>query len=126
MTPILIFVFLSILSVSVAQEDRAHGLPNEPPTAISPEAYTFFHPDGLQPAASTNPCDSSNCSTLPLAATVQSSKTTATSGLGSGAIAGISVGFLFVCLIGMGVYHVMIRRRSNLRRANPEQQLETA
>ncbi|KAI3461435.1 hypothetical protein Pfo_018098 [Paulownia fortunei] len=127
MAPLLIFVILTFLSVSRA-EDRAHGLANESPMAISPEAYAFFHPNAQQPSTN-NPCDSSNCSSLPLAASVQStpahkSAATGSRGLGAGGIAGISLSFLFVCLIGMGAYYVMIKRRANLQRANPEQLAE--
>ncbi|KAL2239821.1 uncharacterized protein LOC105170714 [Sesamum indicum] len=126
MAPLLIFAFLSFLSITRA-EDRAHGLANQSPMAISPDAYSFFHPNALQPSAA-NPCVSSSCSTMPLAATVKStpaqqSAPTRSRGLGAGGIAGISLSFLFVCLVGMGVYYVSIKRRANLERAaNPEQQ----
>lgn len=132
MAPLPALALISFLSLSscIAEgvaEDRAHGLSSEPPVAVSPEAFTFFHPDAKQPSA-TNPCDSSHCSTLPLAATVKSapaheSQSPASDGhgLGAGGIAGISLSFLFVALSGMGVYHVMNRRKANLERAKPEQ-----
>ncbi|KAH6814636.1 hypothetical protein C2S51_023654 [Perilla frutescens var. frutescens] len=129
MAPLLIFALLSFLSFSVA-EDRAHGLTSEGPVAISPEAYAFFNPKVQQPST-TKPCESSHCSTLPLAATVQSapahesqSPTTGGHKLGAGGIAGISLSFLFVALIGMGAYYVIIKRKANLEKAKPEQPLE--
>ncbi|PIN12197.1 hypothetical protein CDL12_15194 [Handroanthus impetiginosus] len=130
MAALLVFAILSILSISRA-EDRAHGLTNETPIAISPQAYAFFHPNALPPTT-TKPCDSSTkCSTLPLAAvaTVQStpahestSTTTGDRRVGAGAIAGISLSFVLVCIVGMGVYYVIIKRRANFRKANQEQQ----
>ncbi|KAL0390520.1 UNVERIFIED_CONTAM: hypothetical protein Scaly_0409100 [Sesamum calycinum] len=126
MAPLLIFAILSFLSITRA-EDRPHGLANQSPMAVSPDAYAFFHPNVLQPSTA-NPCVSSSCSTMPLAATVKStpaqqSTPTGSRGLGAGGIAGISLSLLFVCLVGMGVYYVMIKRRANLQKAaNPEQQ----
>ncbi|PIN26720.1 hypothetical protein CDL12_00530 [Handroanthus impetiginosus] len=130
MAALLIFATLFILSISRA-EDRAHGLSNETPMAISPQAYAFFHPNALPPTT-TKPCDSSTkCSTLPLAAaaTVQSTSahesTTTTRGgrrLGAGGIAGICLSFVSVCFVGMGVYYVIIKRRANFKGADQEKQ----
>ncbi|KAL0436896.1 UNVERIFIED_CONTAM: hypothetical protein Sradi_0397500 [Sesamum radiatum] len=120
MAPLLIFAILSFLFITRA-EDRPHGLANQSPMAVSPDAYAFFHPNALQPSTA-------NPSTMPLAATVKStpaqqSAPTRSRGLGAGGIAGISLSFLFVCLVGMGVYYVMIKRRANLQKAaNLEQQ----
>ncbi|KAG8371326.1 hypothetical protein BUALT_Bualt13G0076100 [Buddleja alternifolia] len=100
MSALLIFTVLSILSVTNA-EDRAHGLANESPIAISPQAYAFFHPNALQPSAN-NPCGSSNCSSLPLAATMQATpaSTSGSRGLGAGSIAGISLVLFLHALLG--------------------------
>ncbi|KAL7085011.1 hypothetical protein ACP275_14G256600 [Erythranthe tilingii] len=126
MASLVIFIILStFISLSTA-EDRIHGVANEGPIAISPEAYAFFHPNTLQPTAN-NP-------SLPLAAatTVQSAPAhrsaaaaaaTGGRGIGAGGVAGISVSFLFVCLAGIGVYYVMVKRRVNLQKANPEQKV---
>lgn len=126
MAPLLILALLSFASVSIA-EDRAHGLDSVSPVVVSPQAYAFFNPNALQPTTS-KPCDSSHCSTLPLAATVQSapaheskSPSTGSHKLGAGGIAGISLSFLFVALVGMGVYHVVTKRKANLERAKPEE-----
>ncbi|KAL1544139.1 hypothetical protein AAHA92_21031 [Salvia divinorum] len=117
MAPLMVLAFISFLSLSTNAEDRAHGLSSEKPVAVSPEAFTFFQPDG----SGTNPCDSSHCSTLPLAATVKpQSPTKGGHGLGAGGIAGISLSFLLVALAGMGVYYVMNKRKANLDRAKPQ------
>lgn len=117
MAPLLLFMLIPFLSLSRA-DDRAHGLSSEPPVAVSPEAFAFFHPGAKQP------------STLPLAATVksapahesQSPATTSSSHkIGAGGIAGISLSFLFVALVGMGVFY---KRRAYLKRAKPEQHVE--
>ncbi|EYU36191.1 hypothetical protein MIMGU_mgv1a016347mg [Erythranthe guttata] len=125
MASLVIFIILSTLISLSTAEDRVHGVANEGPIAISPEAYAFFHPNTLQPVAN-NP-------SLPLAAaTVQSAPAhqsaaaaTATGGrgIGAGGVAGISVSFLFVCLAGIGVYYVMVKRRVNMQKANPEQKV---
>lgn len=123
MAPLLAMALISFLSLSTNAEDRAHGLSSEPPVAVTPKAFTFFHPDGSR----TNPCDSSHCSTLPQAATVKpQSPTKGSHGLGAGGIASISLSFLLVALAvaGMGVYHVMNKRKANLGRAKPQKLTE--
>ncbi|KAI3450562.1 hypothetical protein Pfo_007227 [Paulownia fortunei] len=128
MATLLIFAILSFLSVTRA-EDRAHGLDNESPTALSPAAYAFFHPNTQQPSTN-NLCGSSDCSSLPLAAsTVQStpaheSTSTGGRGLAAAGIVGIPLAFIFACLITAGVYYVVIKRQTNSRRANHQQQAE--
>ncbi|KAG8371330.1 hypothetical protein BUALT_Bualt13G0076500 [Buddleja alternifolia] len=116
MSALLIFTVLSILSVT-----RAQGLPNENPITMSPEAYAFFHPNALQPS-DNNPCGSSDCSSLPLAATMLATpaSTSGSRGLGAGSIAGISLVFVSACLIGMEIYYVLIKQ-ANMRKANPEE-----
>ncbi|CAI9778419.1 unnamed protein product [Fraxinus pennsylvanica] len=125
-----LLLLFTILSLSITRaEDRAHGLINESPTAISLEAYAFFNPDTQQPDTN-NPCDSPDCSSLPLAAMVVQStpahESSSTGGnlLGAGGIAGIPFALVFGCLIAMGIYYVVIKRYSNLHRATPIQQPE--
>ncbi|KAG8387681.1 hypothetical protein BUALT_Bualt02G0046600 [Buddleja alternifolia] len=127
MALLLIFTILSFLSITRAQ-DRGHGLDNESPIALSPQAYTFFHPDTVQPSTNS-PYDSSDCRSLPIAATVQStpaheSASTGRKGLGAGGIVGIPLGFVFACLVGVGAYYVVIKRKANFRRANVEQKAD--
>ncbi|KAL2485695.1 hypothetical protein Adt_30451 [Abeliophyllum distichum] len=121
---LLLVTILSLLSTTRAK-DRVHGLSHESPMAISPEAYSFFNPDTQQPNPNIS-CDSSDCSSLPMAATVESTpehESVSTGGiqLGAGGIAGIPFAFVFACLIAMGIYYVVIKRQSNLRRATPDQ-----
>ncbi|KAL2507522.1 hypothetical protein Fot_31169 [Forsythia ovata] len=124
MALLLLVTILSLLS-STRAEDRVHGLSHESPVAISPEAYSFFHPDTQQPNPNI-PCDSSDCSSLHLAATVESTpehESVSTGGiqLGAGGIAGIPFALVFACLIAMGIYYIVVKRQSNLRRATPAQ-----
>ncbi|KAG6432819.1 hypothetical protein SASPL_104406 [Salvia splendens] len=116
MAPLLALALISFLSLSTNAEDRAHGLSSEPPVAVTPKAFTFFHP-----------CDSSHCSTLPQAATVKpQSPTKGSHRLGAGGIASISLSFLLVALAvaGMGVYYVINKRKANLDRAKPQKLTE--
>ncbi|GFP84222.1 hypothetical protein PHJA_000565900 [Phtheirospermum japonicum] len=128
MAHLLTFTILSILYVTSA-DNRAHGLGHESPLALSPSAYTFFHPVDTQPPSTNSLCVSSDCSSsLSLAAAVQSSSPaheTASSGnrgLAAGGIVGIPLVFIFACLTTAGVYYVAIKRRANSRRANPDHQ----
>ncbi|CAI9761516.1 unnamed protein product [Fraxinus pennsylvanica] len=109
MATLLLFTILSLLFITQA-EDRVHGLINESPTAAtSPEAYAFFDAD-MQRPNTKNPCDSSDCSSLPLAATVVQSarahESTSTGGnlLGANGVAGIPFAFAFACLVSTGIY----------------------
>lgn len=115
-----IILTLFFFTTSGAQDRAPHGLDHESLTALSPSAYDFFHPNAQLTVQ--NPCEESNCSPLPLAATVQSSlayeSTEGGAKLGAGAIAAIIFGFVFVILLVMGVYYVVNTRRSNLRRNN--------
>ncbi|XP_059660576.1 uncharacterized protein LOC132306970 [Cornus florida] len=129
MASILVFTFLTFLSITRAQERAPHGLSYENPMAFSPSAFDFFHPNTQQPGTKT-PCAASNCSPLTLAATVKSSSahesrsTPESSGnrMGAGGIAGIVFSFVFAVLLAMGVYYVTITRRANLsRRTNSVQ-----
>ncbi|KAL2239444.1 uncharacterized protein LOC105170822 [Sesamum indicum] len=125
MAHFLIVAILTFLSVTRA-EDRAHGLENQSPAVLPPEAYTFFNPKTQQ--SKNSQCISSDCSLLPLAATLQSTARKSASpsgrGLGAGGIAGISLGFVFACLITAGVYYVVIKQQANKRIESPQQLAE--
>ncbi|KAL2488769.1 uncharacterized protein Fot_42061 [Forsythia ovata] len=71
MSPLVLFVILSLLSITRA-EDRAHGLKNESPVALSPQAYAFFHPENTRQPRVNPPCHSSDCSLVVLSSTVKS------------------------------------------------------
>ncbi|KAK2985425.1 hypothetical protein RJ640_006063 [Escallonia rubra] len=125
MVSTLLFAFLSLLSVTRAQDRAPHGLNHEHPVALPPSAFDFFHPSNQQ-AGNKNPCAESSCSPLPLAATVESSLAHASrskperggSRVGAGGIAVIIFGFVFAVLLAMGVYYVVITRRANTSRSN--------
>ncbi|CAI9770804.1 unnamed protein product [Fraxinus pennsylvanica] len=107
MTPFVLFVILSLLSLTRA-DDRAHGLKNESPMAISPQAYTFFHPQNTQQPSVNPPCHSSDCQSLVISATVKStpaheSVVSGANRLGTSCIAGIPFRFWFTSLVMMGV-----------------------
>ncbi|CAK9174380.1 unnamed protein product [Ilex paraguariensis] len=128
MASLLFFWILSMLSLTRAQDRAPHGIAYENPVAFSPSAFDFFHPNTQQPS-SENPCGASNCSPLPLAATVQSSPAhesrskpnAGESRMGAGGIAGILFGFVFAVLLAMGVYYVVITRRANMSRTDSVQ-----
>ncbi|KAF3455000.1 hypothetical protein FNV43_RR05448 [Rhamnella rubrinervis] len=119
-----LFVLLSsltLLSISGAQDRAPHGLANEDPVSFSPSAYDFFHPATQNPN-NKNSCGGTSCSPLPLAAQVEANEAyeskvstpqNGRSSVGAGAIAGIVFGLAFVVLSAMGVYYVVVNRRSN-------------
>ncbi|GER34820.1 NSP-interacting kinase 2 [Striga asiatica] len=118
MSQLLLFLtILSYLGLSRA-ETRPHGIEFESPIAFSPDAYAFFHPAALSPGPAA-----AQSKRLPLAATVQSTpaqESTAQSsrhGLGPAGVVGLSLSLTFVCLVGMGVYYVLTRRRAHLHQA---------
>lgn len=131
MTSFILLVITILITISRAQERSPHGIAYQSPLAISPEAYNFFHPD-VQSQGARGPCASSKCSTLPVAATVQSTpahENTATTEagrnrLGGSGIATISIGVLSVVLVGIGVYQLVITRRNNAARAKAACQLK--
>lgn len=101
--------------------------------ALSPSAFQFFHPNS--PLSSANvPCSESHCvpvssfsgaATEAQAAQVHEvvkpgSKANGT-GVGAVGVAGIVFGFVLIVLLAMGVYYVVITRRSNANRANSVQ-----
>ncbi|CAA2970769.1 Hypothetical predicted protein [Olea europaea subsp. europaea] len=120
MTNLVLFVILSLVSITRA-EDRAHGLKNESPMALSPQAYAFFHPQNTQPPSSNPPCHSSDCSSLVVSATVKSTpahESVASGGnrLETSCLAGIPFSFWFTSLVIL-----LCCGHPNLHRANPEQ-----
>ncbi|XP_057509354.1 uncharacterized protein LOC130791990 [Actinidia eriantha] len=128
MVSILIFILLSFLSSTRAQVRAPHGIVYESPMAFSPSTFDFFHRNTKNPG-SEDPCVISNCSPLPLAATVASSlayesRSTQEKGggqVGAGGVAGIVLGFVCAVLLAMGVYYVVVKRRANLTRNNSVQ-----
>ncbi|KAG2670393.1 hypothetical protein I3843_14G081300 [Carya illinoinensis] len=97
---------ITILSIDGAQ-DRAHGVAYENPTAVSPSAYHFFHPN-TQNSDTKDPCSPSNCLPLAVAEEVteaaQENESSASnsqqrrSRVAAGVIAGIASGFAFAVL----------------------------
>lgn len=124
MASVLIFTLLSFLTITRAQDRAPHGLAYENPMAFSPSAVGFFHPDSKHPGTQ-DPCAESNCSPLPLAATVASSvareskpqpEERGRTRLGAGGAAGIVFGFVCAVVLAIGVYYVAVTRRANLTR----------
>ncbi|XP_043699769.1 uncharacterized protein LOC122650418 [Telopea speciosissima] len=139
MSALLLTFFLSLLpfpllSLVCAKGRAPHGLVYNNPTAFSPAAYDFFHPNSQSPSHSIthSHCVKSDCAPLPLStfssasAIAQSTEAHESnfldpktrSRVGAGGIAGIVFGFMFAVLLAMGVYYVVITRRSNITRAN--------
>ena len=118
---------LTLLSLAGGAQERApHGLARENPIAFSPTAYDFFHPNARNPVAK-DPCVASNCSPFPIAAHVEATEGHASrySGsdngktrVGAGGIVGIVFGLGFVVFLAMGVYYVMVARRTKMTNAN--------
>ncbi|KAJ4971611.1 hypothetical protein NE237_004710 [Protea cynaroides] len=135
MSPLLFFFLslLALLSLACSDQGRApHGLVYDNPSAFSPAAFDFFHPNTQHPN-SQNPCVESDCAPTPLstfsaaAAVVQATEAhesklsdTKTTGnrVGASGIAGIVFGFAFAVLLAMGVYYVVITRKSDITQAN--------
>ncbi|KAI3995552.1 hypothetical protein MKX01_023297 [Papaver californicum] len=127
-----------------AQARAPHGLIFENPVAFSPSAYDFFHPNTHTPKT-VKPCDESNCapmsgssafstSSAVVRATPahESKESTTAQGsssssngkrlvLGTGGISGIVFGFVFAVLSGIGVYYIIVTRRTNINRSNSVQ-----
>ncbi|GMI94279.1 hypothetical protein like AT2G28410 [Hibiscus trionum] len=123
---LLLLSSLALVSIANGQDRAPHGIANENPTAFSPSAYEFFHPKARKPD-SENPCATSNCSPLSIAAEVDASKALETRvlpqhkpghGMGGGAVAAIVFGSAFVALSAMGVFYVLNSRGANAV-ANP-------
>ena len=125
----LVLSSLTLLSISGAQDRAPHGLANEDPVTFSPSAYDFFHPTTQNPKTK-HPCGGTSCSPLPLAAQVEANEANeskvstpqnGSSRVGAGAIAGIVFGLAFVVLSAMGVYYVVVNRRSNTSSSKSDQ-----
>ncbi|XP_021887036.1 uncharacterized protein LOC110806468 [Carica papaya] len=125
--PLLLFSSLAILLAIARADERApHGLVYESPMAFSPAAFDFFHPNRTEPAAK-KPGDETDRS-WPQAAKVDATKAQevtktlpASKGGGrvsTGGIAGIVFGLAVLVLLSMGVYYVLVARRTNMGRAN--------
>lgn len=135
----LFFFFVFCLPFIVkAQERSPHGLAYESPVAISPEAYSFFHPETQKKNTTTSEtlCDvnskseSSGCSRFPTASSVQSNlaheslSPTNEEGekqMGAGGIVGITLGFMFAILLAFSVYYVAIVQKRNASKGAPVQ-----
>ncbi|KAJ6708328.1 hypothetical protein OIU85_028580 [Salix viminalis] len=120
----------TILLVAAAQERAPHGLVYENPVAFSPSAAEFFHPRTREPKLE-NPCAApSSFSPLPLAARFEDSDQTkgrispsrrGGGRLGAGGVAGVILGVAFAVLLTLGVYHVTIKRKASINRADSDQ-----
>lgn len=69
----LILASLVFFPIAGAEERAPHGLIYENPMAFPPSAVEFFHPKTQKPET-FNPCASSNCSPLPVAAQVETTE----------------------------------------------------
>ncbi|TMW98114.1 hypothetical protein EJD97_004487 [Solanum chilense] len=139
MASCLFFVVVLCLPFIVkAQERSPHGLAFESPIAVSPEAYSFFHPETQKKNTTTSEslCNDNNntsgCSRFPTASSVQSNLAheslppTDEGGdkrMGAGGMVGIALGFGFAIVLALGVYYVAIARKRNADKGAPIQQL---
>ncbi|XP_076944284.1 uncharacterized protein LOC143614846 [Bidens hawaiensis] len=119
-TSYLLILTLLFYTTLGAQDRAPHGLAHENLIALSPSAYSFFHPN--QQLGVLHSCEYSNCSPLPLAATVESTlaheSKAGRAKVGAGCIAAIIFGFVFLILLAMGAYYVVTTRRTNFRKNN--------
>ncbi|XP_056692162.1 uncharacterized protein [Spinacia oleracea] len=107
-----------------AQERAPHGLAYQYPSALSPRAYDFFHPN-----AHRDSCTKSNCAPIPLAAQVHEAQSEAaaaaaaprTTTLGAGMIAGPAFAAIIILCLAMGIYYVAKTRYTNLNRTKSVQ-----
>ncbi|KAK6776620.1 hypothetical protein RDI58_027621 [Solanum bulbocastanum] len=137
MASCLFFVVVFCLPFIVkAQERSPHGLAYESPVAVSPEAYSFFHPETQKQNTTTSEslCDDSNntsgCSRFPTASSVQSNlaheslppgNEEGDKRMGAGGMVGIALGFGFAIVLAFGVYYVAIARKRNADKSAPVQ-----
>ncbi|XP_055834590.1 uncharacterized protein LOC129903119 [Solanum dulcamara] len=130
------FVVFSLPFIVKAQERSPHGLAYESPVAVSPEAYSFFHPETQKQNTTTSEslCDDNNstpgCSRFPTTSSVQSNlaheslSQTHEEGdtrMGAGGMVGIALGFGFAILLAFGVYYVAIVQKRNSSKGAPVQ-----
>ncbi|XP_060188661.1 uncharacterized protein LOC132617626 [Lycium barbarum] len=120
-----LLVVLCLPSI-INSQDRA--LTYESPVPLSPETYSFFHPNAQQQNTSNeNLCD--DCSEFPTASNVQSnlayeSLSPPEGGgirLGHGGMTGIPIGLVFAILLGIVILFVVITRKGNTSEANTAQ-----
>ncbi|KAL3354617.1 hypothetical protein AABB24_018996 [Solanum stoloniferum] len=138
MVSCLFFVVVFCLPFIVkAQERSPHGLAYESPVAVSPEAYSFFHPETQKQNTTTSEslCDDNNnnasgCSKFPTASSVQSNLAheslppgdeEGNKRMGAGGMVGIALGFGFAIVLAFGVYYVAIARKRNADKGAPVQ-----
>lgn len=116
-----------LVSIGNGQDRAPHGIAHENPMAFSPSAYEFFHPK-TRNSDTKNPCATSNCSPLPVAAEVDSNKELETKALpqqkpghplGAGGVVAIVFGLAFVVLSAMGVFCVIKTRRATATTNQP-------
>lgn len=134
-----LFVVFCLPFIVKAQERSPHGLAYESPVAISPEAYSFFHPETQKQNTTTSEslCDNNNdtsetsgCSRFPTASSVQSNLAHGSLSppdeegdrlMGAGGMVGIVLGFAFAIVLAFGVYYVAITRKRNASKGAPVQ-----
>lgn len=137
MASCLFFVVVFCLPFIVkAQERSPHGLAYESPVAVSPEAYSFFHPETQKQNTTTSEslCDDNNntsgCSKFPTASSVQSNLAHESlppgdeegdKRMGAGGMVGIALGFGFAIVLAFGVYYVATARKRNADKGAPVQ-----
>lgn len=120
---------LSLFSQITAQDRAPHGLAYQYPTAFSPTAYDFFHPNTHQDS-----CTKSNCAPFPLAAQVHETQSEAaaattatatpvkhTTTLGAGTIVGPIFAAIIILCLAMGIYYVAKTRQENVNRTKTVQ-----
>lgn len=105
-----------------------NSLTYENSVPLSPEMYSFFHPNTQQQnTRNGNLCDSSqsDCSDqFPTAANVQSNVAYESGGVrlgGGGGMTGIPIGLVFAILLGIVIVVVVITRKRNSSEANASQ-----
>ncbi|XP_049378866.1 uncharacterized protein LOC125843723 [Solanum stenotomum] len=137
MASCLFFVVVFCLPFIVKSQERSpHGLAYESPVAVSPEAYSFFHPETQKQNTTTSEslCDDNNnasgCSRFPTASSVQSNLAHESlppgdeegdKRMGAGGMVGIALGFGFAIVLAFGVYYVAIARKRNADKGAPVQ-----
>ncbi|KAM3399099.1 hypothetical protein P3S68_002615 [Capsicum galapagoense] len=130
------FVVFCLPFIVKAQERSPHGLAYESPVAISPEAYSFFHPETQKHNTTTseslcdNDSNTSGCSRFPMASSVQSNVAHESLSpndeegdrrMGAGVMVGIALGFAFAIVLAFGVYYVVTTRKHNASKGVPIQ-----
>ncbi|ESQ42278.1 hypothetical protein EUTSA_v10014945mg [Eutrema salsugineum] len=128
------FSYLSLLlCISIAGSRPVHGPAYSNPSAISPEAYDFFHPKSSLPdnnpprkspsSPSLSPSPSPSKTTNVEAEDTQGSKVSSDEHTsessreeGRGETVGLVLGVSFVAFLSMGIYFFVKKRRANVIR----------